>query len=635
MTSITTANIGSLNPSGALTASLISEANQLQAFAQERVDVVDEFVGNLSTLVLSLVPPVINPEFPTGPSVPAIEIPTPPTFEAPVWVAPSFPTAFSEILDVSDLELEPFDSSPPTLNFGTAPADFAGVAPTAPSIDLVFDDPTLTVTLPDVPTLLELNVTQFGGVTMPTFDGDEPTLTAVAPTLREYTPGANYTSALLTALRSKLEAAMTTDTTGLDPTVEEAMWERGREREARAYADAVKKIDEMEALGYTMPPGWFGDARLKLITETDYAERGHSREVMIKQAELALDYVKHAITNAVQLEGQLIDYTNAVEQRVFESTRYATEAGIAIYNAQVQGYSALVDLYRSKVAIYEAQVRAEVAKVEAYRAEIAAEEAKASINRSLVEQYRVQVDAALSNIEIYKAEIQGIQTKAEIERTKVLVYGEEVRAYVAQINAYTAGVEGYRASLQAEQTKQEVFKSQVDAFTAQVNASARQIDARIEAYKGLIDAKNAEYEGYRAAVAGESARVEALTKQNTVLADAYRAEVQAAGAYNEVLTRQWQAVLDQNQRTAEIAINTAKVNAELYVTTRSLAIEAAKTGATVASQIGAAAINAFNVSASVSSSESYSGSESISNSASVSVSNSTSNNQNYNYSVSI
>lgn len=622
-------------PSSGLTNSLLGEANQIQVFARERTAVVDGFVANLSTLVLDLVPPVINPEFPTGALAPAITIPAPPTFEAPVWVAPALPVAFTGDLNITDLEVAPFDEAPPELNFGTAPADFSGIMPVAPAINLEFDDPTLSVTLPSVPTLLELTVRSFDGVVMPTFDAAEPVLTAIAPSLREYAPGEQYTSALLTQLKTKLLASVSTDTTGLDPDAEEAMWERGREREARAYADAVKKIDEMEALGYTMPSGWFADARLKLITETDFAERGHSREVMIKQAEMSLDFLKHSMTVATQLESQLIDYTNSVEQRLFDSTKYATEAGIAIYNAQVQSYSAMVDLYRTKVAIYEAQVRGEVAKVEAYRAEIAAEEAKASINRTLVEQYRVQVDAALSNIEIYKAEIAGIQTKAEIERTKVLVFGEEVRGYVAQINAYTAGVEGYRAKLQAEQTKQEVFKSQVDAFSARVTAVTRQIEGRIEAYKGRIEAKNAEYEGYRAAVSGETARVQGLTSQNTVIAEAYRAQVQAAGTFNEVLTRQWQAILDQNQRTAEIAINAAKANSELYITTRSIALDAAKTGATVAAQIGSAAINALNFSASVSSSESYNASDSVSVSNSVSNSVSSSNNQNYNYSASV
>lgn len=622
-------------PSNALTSDLFQQADQLQAFARDRTRVVDQFVSDLSNAVLDLVPPTITPEFNTGPTIPAIVSPTLPDFVEPEWVAPGLPALFAGDLDITDLQVQPFDGTPPTLNYGAAPADFAGALPTAPAVNLDFTDPTLSVDLPEAPVLLELNVTQFEGFNLPTFDGDEPTLTAVAPSLREYTPGASYTSSLLGALQQKLEAAMTTETTGLDPTVEEAMWERGREREARAYADAVKKIDEMEALGYAMPPGWFADARLKLITETDFAERGHSREVMIKQAELSLDFVKHAMTNAVQLESQLMDLTNAVEQRLFESARYATEAGVSIYNAQVQSYSAMVDLYRTKVAIYEAQVRAEVSKVEAYRAEVAAEEAKASINRTLVEQYRVQIDAALSNIRIYEAEIAGIQTKAEIERTKVQVFGEQVRAYVAEINAYTAGVEGYRTRIQAEGVKQDVFKSQVDAFAAQVQASVSQIEARIAAYRGQIEAKTVEYEGYRAAVAGETARVQAITSQNTVIAEAFRSEVAAVTSHNEVLTRQWQAILDQNQRTTEIAIAAAEVNSQLYVTTRSIALDAVKTGAQVAAQIGSAAINAVNFSGSVSSSEGYQTSESLSVSESNSFSSSASTSTNYNFNASV
>jgi hypothetical protein len=621
-------------PSSALTNSLISTAYNVTAFADVRVQKVDQFIDNLSSAVLELTPPTITPEFPSGGSAPAVEIPEPPTFDVPIWSSPALPAAFSGALDIDDLQVAPFDIDPPTINYGTAPAAFSGTEPTAPAIDLVFDDPTLSVTLPAAPTLLELDIASFDGITMPTFDADEPTLTAVAPSLREYVPDAKYTSSLLSSLQTILEARIAGGT-GLDPAAEDAMWERGREREARAYADAVLKLDQMEALGYSLPPGIFVDARLRLLTESEAAEKGHSREVMIKAAEMALDNVKHAISNATQLEGQLLDYTNSVEQRLFDATRYATEAGVQIYNSQVQAYQAMTEVYRSKVQIYEAQIRAELSKVEAYKAEIGAEEAKARINQTLVEQYKVQIDAALSNIRIFEAEIQGIQTKAEIEKTKVMVYGEQVRGYVASINAYTAGVEGYRATLQAEATKQQVYQSQVDAFSAQVNAGTKQIEARIAAYRGLIDAKNSEYEGYRAAVAGESARIQGLTQVNAVEADAYKAAVQSAGAYNEVLTKQWQATLDQNQQVSRIAIEAAKANSELYITSRSLALEAAKTGALVSAQIGAAAINAFNVSASVSSSEGYNASESVSNSTSRSTSDSTSNNTNYNYSASV
>jgi hypothetical protein len=98
-----------------------------------------------------------------------------------------------------------------------------------------------------------------------------------------------------------------------------------------------------------------------------------------------------------------------------------------------------------------------------------------------------------------------------------------------------------------------------------------------------------------------------------------------------VLTKQWQATIEQAARIAEIGVSTAKANAELYITVRQSAIEAAKVGATVSAQLGAAALNAINWSSTDSSSksESKSTSESSVDSTSSSVSQST----NYNYSL--
>jgi hypothetical protein len=52
------------------------------------------------------------------------------------------------VLDVTDVMPEPFDDEPPALSFGAAPAAFSEAAPDAPGINLVFEDPTLTVDLP-------------------------------------------------------------------------------------------------------------------------------------------------------------------------------------------------------------------------------------------------------------------------------------------------------------------------------------------------------------------------------------------------------------------------------------------------------------------------------------------------------
>jgi hypothetical protein len=605
----------------------------ISAYADQQTDAANTFLLRLGDAAAALTPPTIDPVFPSGPEAPGQLTTGMPTFEPVVWTSPSAPAAFTEQLDVTSLMPEAFDESPPSLSFGAAPT-FSEVAPDAPGVNLVFEDPELSLSLPATPSLLSLNVVAFDGMNLPTIDPDAvPELTIAAPSIREYIPGDEYTSALLTSLSTYLQDAIENGGTGLNPDVENAIWDRGREREARAQREALDRLEEMERLGFALPPGAYLDARLKIITETDYAQRGLSREIMIAQAELEQKNVQQALQVATTLEGQLINYSNAVEQRLFESTKYATEAGIAIYNAQVQAYAAYLDAYKTKVQIYEAQVRAEIANVEAYKAQIDAERAKAEINTALVAQYEAQVRAALSAVDIYKARIEGIRIKAEIEKTKVEIFGEQVRAYAAKVNAYTAGVEGFRASLEAEATKQRVFQSQVEAYTAQVNAASKNVEMRIAAYRGRLDANLALWEGYKSQWQGEAARAQAISSYNSSLADEFKAEVTAVTSYNDLLTKQWQVALDQAQRVTEIGVSAAKANAELYVTTRSLALDAAKVGAQVSAQLGAAALNAINWSTSHSTSHSVGLSESFSSSQSMATSTST--NTNYNYSASV
>lgn len=602
----------------------------ISAYADQQTDAANSYLLRLGDATAGLAPPVISPEFPAGPSAPALTVDVPPVLQEVVWTAPAAPSAFTASLDIADFLVDAFEEDPPELIFDTAPT-FSGVAPTAPGVDLSFALPELSVTLPARPDLLSLNITSFSGVTIPELTEVAPELTIAAPSIREYTPGDDYTSALLTSLKTSLQDRIDNGGSGLSPDVENAIWDRGREREARTARDELLKLDQMEQLGYMLPPGVYLDARLKINTEVAYAERGHSREVMIKAAELELDNVKHALTTATQLESRLIDYSNQVEQRLFESSRYATEAGVAIYNARVQAFGAQVDAYRARVSAYEARIRGELGKVEAYKAQIDAENAKAQINRALIDQYRVEIDAALSNIEIFKARVGAIQARAELEKTKIMIFGEQVRAYATEVNAYTAGVEGYRARITAETAKQEAYSSRVRAYTAQVEAASKNIDARIAQYRALLDKYTADWEGYKAAYQGEASRAQAIAAVNSSASDAYRSQVQATSSYNDNLTKQWQVGLDQAQRVAEIGIQSARANAELYVTTRSLALDAAKVGATVSAQLGAAALNAINWSTSYSNSWGYSDSFSVSDARSASESTST--NTNYNYSV--
>jgi hypothetical protein len=190
----------------------------ISAYADAQTDAAHTYLLQLGVLTASLAPPTITPEFPSGPSAPPQITADPPELQTIVWVSPDPPASFTETLNVDDILPDPFDDNPPTLSFPAAPTAFSELAPTSPGVNLVFEDPALDVQLPAVPELLALNVLTFEGLNLPTIDPDAiPTLNVVEPTLREYTPGAAYTSSLLTAVKTSLEDTIVNGGTGLNP----------------------------------------------------------------------------------------------------------------------------------------------------------------------------------------------------------------------------------------------------------------------------------------------------------------------------------------------------------------------------------------------------------------------------------
>lgn len=560
--------------------------------------------------------PVIEPQFPTGDKAPELTYSSMDALIKFTWDDYKFPDPFNGSLDLGDWMPEPFDGSPPELVFDTMPGPFTDTIGAGPGINTDFEFPTdPELVFPGVPNLLQIQNHTFNGVTIPEFTGEVGPLVIDDPRIVQYVPGQGYTSSLLTLLDSKITQRLD-GFSAMPPEVEQAIWDRGRDREIKQLQDGLDDLERMESLGYALPPGIWLDARTKLQTEYAAQSYGHSREVMIKQAELQQQNVRHAIDSAISLEGRLIEQYNQIETRTLESAKYVTNAGVEIYNAKVKAYSAYLDAYKTKAAVYEAQIRGEMAKVEAYKAEMQAEELKAQVNTALVQQYKTQIDAQMALVELFKAELSAIQTKASIEKLKIDIYGEQVKAYVGKINAYTGQIEAFKAKVSAETAKQEAFKSSVEAYSAQVGAQVKVIDAKIKEFEVELKAKEIEYDAFKARVAAQTEKVKGEAAFNSATAEGYKALVSGESAYNTAVTKQWQVALDQAQRVSEIANNAAKMNADLYMQSKAISAEAAKVGAQVYAQITAACLNAmnwstsFSVSNSISNGSSYGYSES-------------------------
>jgi hypothetical protein len=292
-----------------ISAAGIISAGPSDVDATRYLDEALAFAQQLADGAASLNPPEIAITEPNLPDQPTLLNVDPPSLEDVTFSLPDLPPTFSGSVDVEGLLPEPFDQDPPALVLGAIPSAEFGPAPEAPGVNFDFEDPQLNLNLPGRPELMRINVRRFDGVTIPELPVDDtPEFDLVAPTVREYTPGAEYTSGLLTALRDELQGRIENGGTGLNPDVENAIWDRGREREARAMRDSILDLERMEEMGFDLPPGVYLDARLRINTENAATNMGLSREIMIKQAELELEAIQQALTIAQRLEADAIQY---------------------------------------------------------------------------------------------------------------------------------------------------------------------------------------------------------------------------------------------------------------------------------------------------------------------------------------
>jgi hypothetical protein len=554
-------------------------------YAAQAVSQLSVFLAQLGALAASMNTVQINPLFPQPDAAPAISVPLAPSVLPAPWVPPQPPVPFTGTLDVAGL-FPTFSTPAPNLIFPLPPSTFNGVEPPAPPVDLNFVYPTLDLVLPTPPDLLSVQTVQFGGVNLPTIDPTLPVLTVVTPTITTYIQGAPYTDALLSVTQSTLQDRVTNGSnTGLPSAIETNLWNRAREREMGQMNDAILALDRMEAMGYAFPPGVFVDAQIRIQTEFGYLSAGLERDIATKQAELIQTNILKALDSAVALEAKMLDYQSQYEQRNLEAAKYATQAAVEIYNAQVGAYRALVEAYQARVQIYAEQIKAALATVEVYRIEVEAQKLIADIDTALVQQYASMVQATLASVEVYKAQISAIQIQAEIQKITVEVFAEQIKAYVAQVNAYTAQVEGYKATVETQGVIEGVFKTQVDAFAAQVAAVSQEVNAQVEIYKAQIAEKSLEYDGYKALIAGQAEEVKAIAMSNESVAKIYTAVVGGTSAFNETLTKQWQVALDEALQVTQIGVKAAEANGQLYVSSRNVAVEAARAGAQVEAQV--------------------------------------------------
>jgi len=404
------------------------------------------------------------------------------------------------------------------------------------------------------------------------------------------------------AIRTRLAGG-----TGLDPVVEQGIWDRARSREAQLAENNINEATRNHAArGFSLPSGALA-AQIRDAQRVALAKASEvSRDIAIKQADLEQTNVQKTIDQGIALEGQLISYASQIEQRAFEAASYLAENAVQVYNAQVEGYRVLIQKYTAYADIYRTLMQSETAKVEAYKAQIDGERAKAEVNKALIDQVRARIEVRQAQIALYKEQVLAAQALIEAEKIKVEVFGERVRAYVAEVNANTAKVEAFKAKVDSNRALVDIYGVDVQAYSAYTNALGQAARARADVYSATVSGYKAKVDAFSARVNAAAEKVRGLVAVKDLGLKSQQLRVEHADSGNRLQIEFYKALLGQYEAQKSLGLQRTKIISDDYLALKAMVADASKVGAQVNAQLAASAMGTAQVNARISGDDSTS-----------------------------
>jgi len=500
--------------------------------------------------------------------------------------------------------------TPPELNLTLDGPELTAESPgAAPTMEIGDAPETPTLTTYASPTLIDISIPSAPLVTIEEFDEAAPEFTAAAPDETLDFVESPYVSAFLDAVKSHLTNLMNGQ--AMPPEVESALWSRALDRDEQASFIALQQVDEeFAARGWSPEPnGLWANRRLQ-VRQQNRDKRGDlNRDVYIENQKVVVENVRMAVNTGVQLEGTLIQAHLQVEQRKFDLIVKGRDIAIAVFQARVTQFNAVVQAYNARIAAYEAFLEGQKSRVEIYKAQVEGEKAKAEVNQQLVAMYEAQIRSEMSKVEIYRAQIEGFRARVEAERARIEGHRSEVEAYKAQVEAYKVEWDAERTRVEAEAKRGELYSTMVNAYAARVNVWQTKGEARIQEHRANLASAQAQLQQHDAqvrAILGKleayKAVVQAQSVQSNALATMYQAEASVEGTAVDADSRAFNAMVGRENTRLTVLLKDAELQVSQYNQRASLLLRAMESAANASSQLAASSMSAVNFSAGISSS---------------------------------
>jgi hypothetical protein len=545
---------------------------------------------------------------PIGYTVSLPEVPAAPVVAFPAITAPD-DLALAYVAPVVPGDVPEFDGTVPVIQILNKPDALNATAPgDAPVISDVTLPDAPTVILPDAPTMELISLPTAPTLSLPVWTGTAPDGSDLtAPSIDFSWNEDYYDSTLLNSVSSRL-TTMLAGGTGLPPSIEQAIWDRGRAREDVIARKATQEAyEEFAARGFALPTGALAGRVAEVWQKNREAGSTYSRDVAVKQAELEIENLKYSVTTGIQLEGQLMTYAGQYAQRALEAAKTTVEMAINIFNAQVSLYNAQLQAYQTEATVYKELIQAESLRLEQYRTEIEAQKLIGDINMQAIQIYKTRIDALMAAVALYTAELEGVKTAVEVDRVRIEGFRATVEAYKATVEAKTSEYQAWSESIKGEATKVSIYEAQartygtlVDAYKTGEMVKIENMKAQLDSNEVLVKAFSAEVdylaEQVKAAVAQVSTEVQIYDGQAKV----YSAQIGGEEARVRALAEQIRLIIAAGSTDADLKLKAANLNIEQLQRIGVVEQEGRKASGQIASQLAASSMSAFNLGASLS-----------------------------------
>ena len=172
------------------------------------------------------------------------------------------------------------------------------------------------------------------------------------------------TNACLTAAEQWLCDTIQNGGTGIPADVENQIWERSRARElveaSRLEAEAA---EDFARRGFSMPPGALADRVDRIRQDTANKISTHGRDVAIKQAEIAIDTIKFAVSEALKYRLAAIQAALEYWKGYLSPYDIAAKRAMAEVEIKTKFYNSALEYFKAEISLYGHTVNAQATQI--------------------------------------------------------------------------------------------------------------------------------------------------------------------------------------------------------------------------------------------------------------------------------